>query len=101
MNLYIRHLNFTLRLKLPFLLALVTAKRCSEIHALAMDADHLRLNQSDDSVSLIVQSGFLAKNQLPFLCPDPMIIPSLARTCKREHVDSFLCPIRALTFYLE
>ena len=43
------------------LLALTTAKRCSEIHALAMDSNHLRFNQSDGSVSLIVQTGFLAK----------------------------------------
>ena len=33
-------------LKTAFLLALATAKRCSEIHALAME-NHLRFNQSD------------------------------------------------------
>ena len=43
--------------KLP-LLALATAKRCSEIHALSMDANHLRSNQSDGSISLIVQTVF-------------------------------------------
>ena len=52
-------------LKTAFLLAVATAKRCSEIHALAMDSKHLRFNQSDGSVSLIVQIGFLAKTQLP------------------------------------
>ena len=77
-------------IKTAFLLALATAKRCSEIHALAMDANHLRFNQSDGSVSLIVQTGFLAKNQLPSISPDPIIIPSLAQTYKRE----LLCPIR-------
>ena len=40
-------------IKTAFLLALATAKRCSEIHALAMDANHLRFNQSDGSVFLI------------------------------------------------
>ena len=50
-------------LKTAFLQALATAKRCSETHALAMD-------QSDGSISLIVQTGFLAKNQLPSICPD-------------------------------
>ena len=74
-------------IKTAFLLALAIAKRCSEIHALAMDASHLRLNQSDGSVSLIVQTGFLTKNQLPSICPDPIVIPNLARTCKREHSD--------------
>ena len=43
-------------IKTAFLLALATAKRCSEIHALAMDANHLRFNQSDGLVSLIVQA---------------------------------------------
>ena len=33
-------------LKTAFLLALATAKRCSKIHALAMDSKHLRFNQS-------------------------------------------------------
>ena len=64
--------------KTAFLLALATAKRCSEIHALAMVANHLRFNQSNGSVSLIVQTGFLAKNQLPSICPDLIVIPSLA-----------------------
>ena len=68
-------------IKTAFLLALASAKRCSEIHALAMDSHHLRFNQSDGSVSLIVQTGFLAKNQLPSVKPDPIIIPSLALCC--------------------
>ena len=81
------------KLKTVFLLALATSKRC-EIHALAMDSNHLRFNQSDGSVSLIVQTGFLAKNQLPSICPDPIVIPNLARICKREHSDRLLYPIR-------
>ena len=81
-------------IKTAFLLALATAKRCSKIHALAMDENHLRFNQSDGSVSLLVQTGFLAKNQLPSICPDPIVIPSLAGICKREHLDR-LCRIRA------
>ena len=70
--------NLHVTIKTTFLLALATAKRCSEIHALAMDANHLTFNQSDRSVSLIVQTGFLAKNQLPSINPDPIVIPSLA-----------------------
>ena len=61
----------------------------------------LSSNQSYGSVSLIVQTGFLAKNQLPSICPDPIVIPNLAQTCKREHLDGLLCPIRALKFYLK
>ena len=42
-----------------------------------MDSNHLRFNQSDGSVSLIVQTGFMAKNQLLSICPDPSLIPNL------------------------
>ena len=88
-------------LKTAFLLALAMAKRCSEIHALAMDSEHLRFNQSDGSVSLMVQPGFLAKHQHPSIFPDPIVIPNLARISNREHPDRLLCPIRALKFYLK
>ena len=47
-------------IKTAFILALAPAKECSEIHALAMDANHLRFSQSDGSVSLIVETGFWA-----------------------------------------
>ena len=88
-------------IKTAFLLALASAKRCSEIHALVMDSHHLRFNQSDGSVSLIVQTGFLVKNQLPSVKPDPIFILSLAWTCKREHLDRLLCPVRSLKFCLK
>ena len=58
--------KFHVTIKTAFLLALATAKRCSEIHALAMDSQHLRFNQSDSSVSLILKSGFLAKKPASF-----------------------------------
>ena len=93
--------KFHVTIKTAFLLALATAKRCSEIHALAMDSQHLRFNQSDGSVSLILKSVFLAKNQLPSVKPDPIVVPSLARICKWEHTDRLLCPVRALKFYLK
>ena len=93
--------KFHVTIKTAFLLALATAKRCSEIHALAMDSQHLRFNQTDGSVSLMLKSGFLAKNQLPSVKPDPIVVPSLARICKREHIDRLLCPFRSLKFYLK
>ena len=58
--------KFHVTIKTAFLLALATAKRCSEIHALAMGSQHLRFNQSDGSVSLILKSGFLAKKPASF-----------------------------------
>ena len=62
--------RFYLTLKTVFLLAMATARRVSEIHALSIDPGHLRFNQSDGSVSLRTEPGFLAKNQLPSICPD-------------------------------
>ena len=76
----LRKAKLHVTIKTAFLSALATAKRCSEIHALVMDPNHLSFNQSDGSISLIVQTGFLAKNQLLSICPDPIVIPSLAPT---------------------
>ena len=54
-------------IKTAFLLALATAKRYSEIHDLAMNANHFKFNQLDGSVSLIVQSWFWQRfNFSPF-----------------------------------
>ena len=66
-----------------------------------MDSQHLRFNQTDGSVSLMLKTGFLAKNQLPSVKPDPIVVPSLARICKREHLDRLLCPVRSLKFYFK
>ena len=67
-----------LTMKTAFLLAMATAKRVSEIHALAMDSEHLRFNKLYGSVSLRTQSGFLTKNQLPSKCPESILVPNLA-----------------------
>ena len=90
-----RHLSW----KTVFLLTLALAKRKSEIHALSVGDRFLRFN-SDGSVSLCFQPGFLAKNQLPSVMPTPMRIPSLSSSCGREDPDRTLCPVRSLKFYL-
>ena len=66
-----------------------------------MDSQHLRFNQTDGSVSLMLKTGFLVKNQLSSVKPDPIVVPSLARICKREHLDRLFCPLRSLKFYLK
>lgn len=45
---------------------------------MAMDAYHLKFNQSDGSISLTLQTGFLAKNEVPYICPDHIVISHLA-----------------------
>ena len=93
--------RFHLTLKTVFLLALATARRVSEIHAFSMDSGHLRFNQSDGSVSLRTQTGFLAKNQLPSVCLDDILVQNLARTIKFNDFNRLLCPVRALKRYLK
>ena len=93
--------RFHLTLKTVFLLALATARCVSEIHAFSMDSGHLRFNQSDGSVSLRTQTGFLAKNPLPSVLPDDILVQNLARTIKFNDFKRLLCPIRALKRYLK
>ena len=93
--------RFYLTLKTVFLLAMATARRVSEIHALSIDPGHLRFNQSDGSVSLRTEPGFLAKNQLPSVCPDDILVQNLAKTVKRNDFNRLLCPVRAIKRYLK
>ena len=84
--------RFYLTLKTVFL---------SEIHALSIDPGHLRFNQSDCSVSLRTEPGFLARNQLPSICPDDILVQNLAKTVKRNDFNRLLCPVRAIKQYLK
>ena len=93
--------RFHLSLKIVFLLVMAAARRVSEIHAFSMDSGHLRFNQSDGSVSLWTQTGFLAKNRLPSVCPDDTLVQNLARTIKFNDFNRLLCPVRALKRYLK
>ena len=74
-------------IKTAFLLALTTTKRCSGIHALAMDSHHLRFNQSDGSV-IDSSNWFLSekkkkkkKKKLHSVNTDPIVVTNLARIC--------------------
>ena len=86
--------------KTVFLLAFASAKRRSELHALSIEPNLLRFN-SDGSVTLCFQPGFLAKTQLPSVLPEPFTIPSLSATCGSSDPDRLLCPVRALNFYVK
>ena len=92
----LKHLTW----KTVFLLTLASAKRRSEIHALSAEEGHIRFHSSDGSVTLLCQTGFLAKTQLPSMAPQPFSIPSLSKHCGRDDSDRTLCPVRALKFYL-
>ena len=90
-----------LSMKTAFLLTMATAKRISEIHAFAIDEQHLRFSSVDGSLTLRTQPGFLAKNQLPSKAPDSVKVPRLSNFCRSNDFNLKLCPIRAIKIYLK
>ena len=95
----LKHLMF----KTVFLLALVSGKRRSEIHALL----HKNIRHQSDwsKVSLYPSPSFLSKNQLAKEGPESValvVIPALAPTLEKSlKGDRSLCPVRALHHYLD
>ena len=89
--------------KTVFLLALASGKRRSEIHAWTHSSVSSRRNWSEVTVS--PSPAFLAKNQLASDGPDsikPVVIPALTTMLDSSLVDDkSLCPVRALTVYLD
>lgn len=82
--------------KTLFLLALASAKRVSEIHALDK-----RVGFCADKAVVSFTLGFLAKNENPSNpWPREFPIPSLSSLSGRE-TERLLCPVRALKFYLD
>ena len=78
--------------KTVFLVAMATAYRVSELHALSRDSTSLRWNQ-DGSVSLATRDGFIAKNKRPTAAGQRTTIRPLT-----EQPD--LCPVGHLRSYL-
>ena len=87
-------------LKAVFLLTFAAARRRSEIHALSIEEGCFRYDRNSDSITLLTQPGFLAKNQLPESLPEPIVIPGLSQFCGSDTDDRLLCPVRALRAYL-
>ncbi len=83
--------------KTAFLLALATAKRRSELHAIEFKATRWEKNE----VQLFLLPEFVAKNQRPGEAFPPIVVPSLAHTLRHEDRNRTLCPHRALKWYLE
>ena len=90
-----------LSMKTTFLLTMATARRISEVHAFAMDEEHLRFSSVDGSLTIRTQIGFLAKNQLPSKAPESIHIPRLSNSCTSKDFNRLLCPVRAIKIYLK
>ena len=81
----------SLTLKTVFLVALATAQRRSEIHAIAFD--RVFFNEGGEAILGSVP-GFMATNQAALTSRRPVVIPSLSRTVSRDLPDRMLCPVR-------
>ena len=92
-----------LTFKTVFLLALGSGKRRSEIHAWLYK--NIRHQENWSQNSLYPSPSFLSKNQLARYgraSVAPVVIPALAPTLDKSlSEDRYLCPVRALRYYLD
>jgi len=87
--------------KTVFLLSFASARRRSEIHALSVHPSCLRFNTDHSQVTLRTDPIFLAKNQLPLVTGESIVIPALSPFVGQTEIDRFLCPVRALRYYID
>ena len=91
-----------LSLKTALLLAVVTAKRVSDLHALSCSAECMRFD--DDGLRVVVKANpaFVPKNHLTSLVPVELKAffppPFTSAEMERRHN---LCPVRALRVYVD
>ena len=91
-----------LSLKTALLLALVTAKRVSDIHAFSVSEECTRFSADRTRVVIRTNPAFLPKNQLATCVPVDLVEfcpPPFAST--EEERRHNLCPVRALRVYMD
>ena len=86
-----------LTLKTVFLLALASAGRRSELHALRFDQNYIQFKPKGAGVTLYFSPEFMCKNQKPNQVNDPWYIPAVP-TGKSEFAAPN-CPVRALRYF--
>ena len=90
-------------IKCVFLLALASARRHSYLHALSVAPGRCVFARGNTQqqlvVSLLLEPGFLAKNQLPTQAPEWITVPGIAHLNLTE-VERMLCPVRQLKLYI-
>ena len=85
-------------LKCAFLLALASARRCSQLAALSVHPDHLVWTRT--GVRLSTKVGFLAKNQRLDYTPSPIDLKAMKHYSSIKE-DAAWCPVRALKYYVK
>ena len=86
-----------LTLKTVFLLAMASAGRHSELHALRFDQNYIQFKPKGAGVTLYFSPEFMRKNQKPNQVNDPWYIPAVP-TGKSEF-GAPNCPVRVLRYY--
>ena len=86
-----------LTLKTVFLLAMASAGRCSELHALRFDQNYIQFKPKGAGVTLYFSPEFMRKNQKPNQLNDLWYI-SAVPTGKSEY-GAPNCLVRALCYY--
>ena len=84
--------------KTCFLLALATAARVSEIHALSVTDECLQ-KRRDGSVLLLTNPAFIAKNRLPSVGAQSICLQPIKKV-DTSPIARLHCPVRALKIYL-
>jgi len=84
--------------KTAFLLAAASGRRRSGLHALSVEEGHIRWDPQ--GVQLIPHPGFLAKNESVSYLSKAITLPNMA-SISSVHEDKWLCPCRALRYYIK
>lgn len=87
-------------LKTSFLLAIATAKRVSELHALSVSERCLRWLPDDSGVVLRPNPSFLPKVLLPQFINQHIELASFQTSSESDSSAQLLCPVRALRCYV-
>ena len=94
----------SLSMKTAFLLAVTTAKRVSELHALSISDACLRWKASDSGVTLWPNVSFLPKVLPPSYSNQAIELAAFHPppfTSEAEERAHLLCPVRALRLYIQ
>ena len=86
-----------LTLKTVFLLAMASAGRRSELHALRFDPNYIRFKPKGAGVTLYFIPEFMRKNQKPNQVNDPWYIPAVP--IGKSEFGAPNCRVRALRYY--
>ena len=86
-----------LTLKTVFLLAMASAGKRSELHALRFDQNYIQFKPKGAGVTLYFSPEFMRKNQKPNQVNDPWYIPAVPTG--RPEFGAPNCPVRALCYY--